>query len=195
MKYVSKIIQEKFDERAHDGISVLELRFLRMSTNELKKLREGELCLIVSDTESDEYYDVIDYSEFDFKEEVKGINFRCRENNTIFVTYNKMSALLECELKILGQTMCDISSGIKFCGGKPLNRFPFILYYSLNWIRSDGSDMRPCTIADWLIRDADETVFSSEMDRIYYRFEILTCDVYSITQKGLSILAKARLLG
>lgn len=179
MKYVKRIFENK-----------VEYKYV---TVQYTSVRFRNVTIVVGDTDIDDYEEVIQVTKRFKQKKTKGV-FVVGSKCIIFVAYTKFSALLDDFIIPVGN---DFSSEwrhrVSVYIGCPALCSPKVVYNFMDDVES-GLRSSYVSIAEWLINFADSTVFYLGTNIVVFRFTLSDAYRYEITDKGLTYLAKARLL-
>lgn len=181
MRYVKKIYG-----------NVVEYRYF---TIRYDALRLFNVSIVVGDTDVDDYEEIIKVTKEFNQPDIKGVYSVDTIKGFIFVAYIRLSALLDdCIIPVGYDFSSEWRNHVSIYFGCPESWNPRVV----NSFTSDVEfDMRRrySSIAEWLINYADSTVFYLGANIVIFRFRVSDAYRYKITDKGLTYLAKARLLG
>lgn len=179
MKYVKKIIYNK------DA-----LKFFRVDWSSIVI---DKLFAVIGDTDLDEYEECVKCTSLD-SEQIKGVYSIPSNCNYVLVAFDKVSALLDDCIESCETVFATTWSSNMTCNlGVPYAYNLHLIDYQLIFIRLSRSGY-PCSIAEWLLYYASEGVFNSNNGIILFRYSFDEARSYRISSKGLTYIAKSRLL-
>lgn len=180
MKFVKKIV--------HNG---LEYKY-----TELKRgfLGNWDMFLVLGDTDSGDYEEILKLDSNFRKREIKGVHYLAGSAEWVFLAYTRLEALIDDCLVSSGNEYNEAYSVVSMYGGVPRTWNPMVLNSFVHDVEFEETTIY-VSIAEWLVKCADSSVFYPDQHSIVFKWRYDMAHTYKISDRGLTYIAKARLLG
>lgn len=194
MKYLKKILfvvevdDVKYVKRIVRNEIVLKYLRIGMNSTDLEKV-----SFVIGDTDKDDYEEVVKYSENFEIEGIKGIYIILGVHKFVFCCFDKLSALIDECIEPSMRVFVTDDDNIPVIAGTPCPDFLNLIQYDPYMIKY-GAKNCPCSIAEWLIGYPDNNIFCLDDNSFVYRYTKDIARSYLLSDKGMTYLAKARLL-